>query len=47
MYLLFLAVLGLCCCVWAVSSCGEQGPLFTAVDELLIVMASVVSERGL
>ena len=22
-YLLFLAVLGLCCCLWAVSSCGE------------------------
>ena len=27
-YLLFLAALGLCCCVWAFSSCGEQGLLF-------------------
>ena len=22
-----MAALGLCCCVWAFSSCGEQGPL--------------------
>ena len=26
-YLLFLAVLGLCCCVWAFSSCGKGEPL--------------------
>ena len=26
-YLLFLAALGLCCCTWAFSSCGERGPL--------------------
>ena len=25
---LLLAVLGLCCCVWAFSSCGERGLLF-------------------
>ena len=34
---LFLAVLGLCCCVWAFSSCGERGLLFVAVHGLLIV----------
>ena len=27
---LFLAVLGLCCCAWAVSSCGKRGILFVA-----------------
>ena len=38
---LFLAALGLHCCVWAFSSCGEQGLLFVAVRGLLIVVASV------
>ena len=37
---LFLAALGLCCCLWAFSSCGEQGLLFVAVHRLLIVVAS-------
>ena len=37
---LFLAVLGLCCCVRAFSSCGEQGLLFVAVRGLLIAVAS-------
>ena len=31
---LFLAALGLCCCAWAFSSCGERGLLFVAVHEL-------------
>ena len=44
---LFLAVLGLCCCTWAFSSCGEQGLLFVAVRELLIAVASLVAEHGL
>ena len=35
---LFLAVLGLCCCARALSSCGEQGPLFAAVRRLLIAV---------
>ena len=26
-FYLFLAALGLCCCVWAFSTCGEWGPL--------------------
>ena len=37
---LFLAALGLRCCVWAFSSCGERGLLFIAV-------ASLVAERRL
>ena len=45
--LFILAVLGLCCCAWAFSSCGEWGLLFVAVRGLLIVMASLVAEHGL
>ena len=52
---LFLAVLGLCCCLWAFSSCREWGLLFVMVHGLLIVVASccgaqrasVVAARGL
>ena len=44
---LFLAVLGLYCCAWAFSSCGERGLLFVAVRRLLIVVASLVAEHGL
>ena len=44
---LFLAVLGLRCCVWAFSSCGEQGLLSVAVRGLLIVVSSLVAEHGL
>ena len=44
---LFLAALGLPCCVWAFSSCGERGLLFVAVRGLLIVVASLVAEHGL
>ena len=43
---LFLAVLGLRCCVRAFSSSGERGPLFTAVCRPLIVVASLVAEHG-
>ena len=46
-FYLFLAALGLCCCVQAFSSCGEQGLLFVAVHRLLIVVASLVVEHGL
>ena len=42
---LFMAVLGLHCCVRAFSSCGEQGLLFVAVHGLLIVVASLVAEH--
>ena len=46
-YLLFLAALGLCCCAWAFSSCGEQGLHFVAVRGLLTVVASPVVEHRL
>ena len=34
---LFMAALGLHCCAWTFSSCGEQGLLFVAVSRLLVV----------
>ena len=43
---LFMAELGLCCCTWAFSSCGERGLLFLTVSGLLIAVASLV-EHGL
>ena len=36
-----MAVLGLRCCAWAFSSCGEQRLLFIAVRRLLIAVASL------
>ena len=44
---LFMAVLGLCCCTQAFSSCGERGPLSVVVRGLLIAVASLVAEHGL
>ena len=44
---LFMAALGLHCCAWAFSSCGERGLLFVAVHGLLIAVASLVAEHGL
>ena len=44
---LFMAALGLHCCAWAFSSCGEQGLLFVEVRRLLIAVASLVAEHGL
>ena len=46
-FFFFLAALGLCCCAWAFSSCGEPGLLFLAVHRLLPVVASLVAEHGL
>ena len=46
-YLLFLAVLGLCCCARAFSCCSERGLLFIVVHQLLIAVASLVAEHGL
>ena len=43
---LFLAALGLHCCTWAFSSCGEQGLLFVVVRGLLIAVASLAAEHG-
>ena len=39
---MYLAALGLCCCAWAFSSCGEPGLHFVAVRGLLIAVASLV-----
>ena len=44
---LFMAALGLCCCVQASSSYGEWGLVFVAVRRLLIAVASLVAEHGL
>ena len=43
----FLAVLCLCCCMRAFSSCGEWGLLFTVVLRLLITETSLVAEHRL
>ena len=45
-FILFLAALGLRCCVRAFSSCGEQGLLFIVVHGFIVV-ASLVAEHGL
>ena len=44
---LFLAALGLRCCAWAFSSCGDWALLFVAMGGLLIAVASHVVEHGL
>ena len=44
---IFLAELGLHCCVQAFSSCGKQGLLFVVVCGLLIAVASLVAEHGI
>ena len=44
-YLFILAVLGLCFCARASSSCGRRGPLFIAVRGPLTIMASLVAEH--
>ena len=42
-----MAALGLHCCAWAFSNCGEWGLLFVVVCRLLIAVASLVLEHGL
>ena len=44
---LFLAALGLCCCLRAFSSWRRRGLLFIPVRGLLIAVASFVAEHGL
>ena len=44
---LFMAVLGLCFCARAFSSCGKRGPLFNAVRGPLTIVASLVAEHRL
>ena len=45
-FILFLTVLGLCCCARAFSSCSKRGLLFIVVHRLLIAVA-FVAEHGL
>ena len=45
--ILFLVVLGLCCCVQPFSDWGELGLLFIFVYRLLAVVASLVAEHRL
>ena len=42
-----MAVLGLCFCARAFSSCGKRGPLFIAVRRPLTIAASLVAEHRL
>ena len=42
-----MAVLGLCCCARAFSSCSEQGLLLVAVRGPLTIAASLVAEHRL
>ena len=42
-----MAVVGLCFCARAFSSCSKWGPLFIAVRGPLIIAASLVVERKL
>ena len=44
---LFMAVLGLCFCARAFSSCGKRGPLFIAVCGPLTIAASLAAEHRL
>ena len=44
---LFLAVMGLRCCIRAFSSCSERWLLFVVVRRLLIAVASLVAEHRL
>ena len=43
--LFILAVLGLCCCTQAFSSCGELGLLFISLCGLLTVVVSLAEHR--
>ena len=47
LFYLFLAALGLRCCGWAFSSCGEWGLLLVVVRGLLTAVASLVAEQEL
>ena len=47
LFILFLAALGLRCCAWAFSSCGERGLFFVVVRGLLIAVVSLVVDHGL
>ena len=43
---LFLAMLGLCCCEWAFSSCDKRGLLLAVVRGFLTAVPSLVQSMG-
>ena len=45
-FVLFLAALGLCCCVQVFSSCGKQGLLFIKACRFLIVVPFLLWSTG-
>ena len=45
--IIILTVVGLCCCLWACSSCGKQGLLSIAMCGVLFAVASLVTEHRL
>ena len=47
LFYLFLAALGLCCCIRAFSSCRERGLISVVLHGLLIAVASLAVEHGL
>ena len=47
LFVLFLAALGLRCCVRASSSCSKRGLLFVVVRRLLIAVVSLLAEHRL
>ena len=46
LFISFLAVLGLCCCMQPFSSCSKREFIFIVVHGLLIAMASLVAVHG-
>ena len=47
LFIYFLAVMGLRCCVQAFSSCSKQGLLLVLMLGLLTAVASLIAEHGL
>ena len=47
LFILFSAVLGLCCCTWLSLLLASGGCSLAAVRRLLIAAASLVAEHGL
>ena len=47
LFVCFLAAVGLCCCMWAFSSCSDRELFFIAVLGFLIAVASLAAEPGL
>ena len=46
LFVCFLAAVGLCCCMWAFSSCSDRELFFIAVLGFLIAVASLLQSPG-